>query len=191
MLKTLRASSVVVMILSVCAVTALIVFGFKDNPETKQFLQTQSILETIRSRIANTESQDGTAHPLVIQAHLFAIRIDPPSPPAISTRIPKNQDDLTNIGGGGSEAEIPDKKTETTPRFNLLATVRYESSPEKSLALFKTGDKQQWFRMGETVDCYQIKEIKDGRVLIAQPGRKLEEIHVPPKRYLASPLKGS
>ena len=191
MLKALRASSVVVVILASCATVLVIVFGFKENPEARAWLQRPGILATIRDSIDNAVSQDGATPPLVAQAHLFAMRIDPPEI-VIVTRETKDQDGKTNTGGSGSTNEGDDPLPPPPPRrFNLLATVLYESAPEKSLALFETGDKQEWFHPGETVDRYRIKEIKDGRVLLAQPGQGLQEVSVPPKSNGTSLLKNS
>jgi len=191
MLKTLRVMSFGAVVLMICVVVFITASCLKDNPEIQAFLQRSSIIERIGAGVDGAGLVEGATPELVVQAHLFALRIDPPAPPVIPKRILKNEDSTNKGGRGSTNGEDNPPPPPPTTRFNLLATVLYESSPEKSLALFETGDKQQWFRMGETVDRYQIHEIKDGRVLLAQPDRKLEEIYVPPKRHLASLLRDS
>ena len=127
---------------------------------------------------AKLEAQENTL--LVAQARLFALRIDPPVPIS-PTRKPPDEKTIKNQSGRRNEKEVMIIKPDPPPRFDLIATVLYESAPEKSLALFQSGNKQQWFRPGETVDRYQIQEIRNGRVLISQPGKKLQEMFVPPK----------
>jgi len=80
----------------------------------------------------------------------------------------------------------PKPKVQTSVKSDLLATVLYASSPEKSLALFQMGANQEWFRQGEKVGHLEIKEIRDGSVIFTQGN----EIFVPAKPEVKSFLKG-
>jgi hypothetical protein len=72
----------------------------------------------------------------------------------------------------------------------LLATVRYETEPGKSLALLKSGDKLEWFRQGEKAGHLDIDEICDGSVVFSQSGKNPQTLQVPPKPEGKSLLKG-
>ncbi len=194
MLKTLRIASFVIMILMLFSTIAIIAFGFKDNSTITAFLQSPNFIEQLRGNVGHAETQENGISPLVAQARAFSLRIEPPVPedPIIVTRT-KKEDEIAETGGKGSE--INDDVTVISgvesSKFNLLATVLCKSSPEKSLALFRSGSKQEWFYAGETVDRYQIWEIKDGRVTLIQPGQKLREMKVPPKTKSKAFLKES
>jgi len=186
MLNVVKQLSFVVMAVTVGTVVVLIVLGFQDIANANPFLQQRN---GPRGHSENAVTQDEKIHPLVTQAHLFALRIDPPEV-VIETRRPPDETRTIEQGGRKSETVIPDIKVDPPPaRFDLLATVLYESAPEKSLALFQSGSKQQWFRCGETVDRYRICEIKDGRVLVSQPSGNPHEMTVPAKPHLASLIK--
>jgi hypothetical protein len=76
-------------------------------------------------------------------------------------------------------------------KFDLLATVKYEADPEKSLALLKTTDNQQeWFRQGDMVGNMKLTEVKDGSVVFSQGNTELPEVFVPVKPQVTSLLKG-
>lgn len=179
MLKALKVTSLIIMIFAYFLTAGLIVLSVKDTPETSIIPPTPKI--SSNTRLA--EYPKDATPPLVAQARAFALRIDPPIPEETKTltRIPENK---TDPGGEGSESEttitIADPPP-PPPRFDLLATVRYVSAPEKSLALFRTGGRQEWFYKGQTVGRHTIENIKDGRVILLQPGQQSQELSVPPK----------
>lgn len=182
MLKVLRVSSFVIMILVLFATITIIVFGLKDNPQVQAFLQRPGILERVSGSGISIEPPKDTVPPLVAQARAFALRIDRPILIDTSTRTSVNENDTSDRGGKTIQSdETSDGNPITSFKFDLLATVRYISAPEKSLALFKSGGRQEWFYKGQTVGRHKIEDIKDGRVTLAQPGQNPEEIHVPPQ----------
>lgn len=193
MLKAVRVTSLFCTILTLFVVIMLTTAGLKESPEVQAFLEKQSILETIRNHVDNNGSHDGEISPLVAQAQLFAFRIEPPQIIIIEEKIQPPENKIADQGGIRSESIKPDipiiPVTLPQPKFDLLATVHYESAPEKSLALFRSGDKQEWFRRGETVGRLEIKEIKNGRVLLTQSNQITREMLVSPKPQIKQLLK--
>lgn len=188
MLKTLRVTSIIAVVLAVCGTVATFFMGLKGNPEVKAFLDSPGVVDRFKAKGTKpTEKADKTP-PLVAQAHEFALRIDPPPPPKPPAPKPKTPTKVNRTAP--PKPVIPTPKVPVTVKSNLLATVLYKSAPEKSLALLATtGGKQEWFRQGETVGHLEIKEIRDGSVVFTQGGRNPEEKFVPAKPTTKSLLK--
>ena len=188
MLKTLRMSSLAITVFTLFTFVTIIVFGFKDDSKVNALLQKPGIVEKIRGDINQNEPPNGTDSPLVTQAKAFALRIDPPvilpQEEKITRVLQEKQHEKTEKG-----RELIEENQPKSLMFNLLATVRYVSAPEKSLALFQSGGRQEWFYRGQTVGRHEIEEIKDGSVLLIQPGQKLQEVMVPAKSTGQSLLK--
>ncbi|HOK94814.1 MAG TPA: hypothetical protein PK052_00815 [Anaerohalosphaeraceae bacterium] len=127
--------------------------------------------------------------PLVAQAKSFALRINPPPPPEPVKPKIEPKPAPTPAQASTQPAQPPVPKVQASVKFDLLATVRYETAPEKSLALVSTGSKLEWFRQGEKVGQHEIKEIRDGSVIFTQAGGKPQEIFVPAKTEVKSLLK--
>jgi hypothetical protein len=181
MLKMLRIATFVFMVFTFFLMAQLIVLGVKDNSEAAAFFRTRNLFEKTGNNAGLTNDPKDTIPELVVQARAFALRIDPPK---IEKEIPirSNQKKTEDQGGKGSDPDITIITPKPPPpRFDLLATVRYVSVPEKSLALFQTGGREEWFYKGQTVGRYEIEDIKDGRVLLLRPGQQSQEVSVPPK----------
>jgi hypothetical protein len=193
MLKTLRITSLIAMVVAAFGVIVILIFGLRGNPEIKALLESRGIIETIKDKIDAEGKKEDAMSPLVAQAKKFALRIDPPPPPP----PPKPKGPIkppTEVARAKpTESAIPRPKVQTSDKFDLLATVVYEEVPEKSLALLKTGSKQEWFRQGEMAGRLQIDEIRDGSVVFTQDGMNPQERFVPvetaPKSLLKSDQK--
>ncbi len=188
MLKTLRVTSLVTVILAAIGVITIVVLGLKGDPEIKAFLAKQGIVDELRGKAGQGEAQDDKSSPLVALARAVALRFDPPPPPKpkVKDRPP---DEIVRTKP--ALPDIPRPKGPTSAKFDLLATVVYKTAPEKSLALLKTtADKQEWFRQGEKAGHLELQEIRDGSVVFTQGGAKPQEIFVPAKPQTKSLLKG-
>ncbi len=178
MLKTLRVTSFVAVVLASCGAVAMFFMGLKGNPEVKAFLDSPGIVERFKDKAKNQDKKESKTPPLVAQAQAFALRIDPPPPPKPKVDTRKKP----IVKAAPPKPKPPKPKVKTTVKSNLIATVLYNSSPERSLALLETtGGKQEWFRQGEKVGHLEIQEIRDGSVVFTQGGRNPQEKFVPAK----------
>ena len=191
MLKTLKVTSLVTVILAATGVIAIVVMGLKGDPEIKDFLAKPGIVDELREKTGQEGVKDEKSSPLVALARLIALRFDPPPPPKPPTPDPiKPPDKLARVEP--KKQVIPTPKVVSVAKSDLLATVLYEFAPEKSLALLKTtGNKQEWFRQGDKVGHLEIKEVRDGSVIFTQGGKNPQERFVPAKPHSKSLLKNS
>ena len=187
MLKTLRVTSLVTVILTAIGVITIVVSWLKMPALSTAFLAKPGIVDELRKKAGQEDAQEEKASPLVALAKAFALRIDPPPPPKpVVKDKPKPP-----VKTARSKPVIPQPKVQQSTKFDLLATVVYETAPEKSLALLKTtGNKQEWFRQGEKAGHLELQEIRDGSVVFTQGGTKPQEVFVPAKSQPKSLLKG-
>lgn len=193
MLKTLRITSLLAMLAAASGVAVILVIGLKGNPEIKTVLESPDIIASIRKKISAEDTKQDTLSPLVVQAQKFALRIDPPPPPkppvVEKPEVKKPPKEVARVATPKPKPPAPKKKVKVNTKFDLLATVVYETAPEKSLALLKTGNLQEWFRVGEKAGGLDIQEIRDGSVVFTQSGRNPQEQFVPKKTHPKSLLK--
>jgi hypothetical protein len=130
----------------------------KDNPEI-------SIAERFQAfRSFSTKNNDDVIPPLVKQATAYAMYLNPPEPPA-----PK-------------EAPQPKKPVHrslgTTPKFRLLSTTYYRSSPEKSLALVsEPGRGAHWIKKGERLGQFVVESVEKGAI-VYRDGNQSHEMRI-------------
>jgi hypothetical protein len=133
----------------------------KDDPET-------SIVKRYKTLADRNERSSGDIiYPLVEKATAYALYLNPPKPPT-----PKGPPaPRTNT----PPAYVPPV---TTPKFRLLATTYYRSSPEKSLALIsEPGKGDHWTKKGEHVGHFIVERIEKGAVFY-RDGNELREMKV-------------
>ncbi len=190
MLKTLRVTSLVTVILAGIGVMTIVVLGLKGDPQIKEFLAKPGIVDELRKKAGQEGTKEEKSSPLVALARLMALRFDPPPPPKPIVKDVKPPKEVARTQP--VKPVIPQPKVQTVVKSNLLATVLYKSTPEKSLALLQTtGNKQEWFRQGEKVGHLEIKEVRDGSVIFTQGGKNPQEKFVPAKPQVKSLLKNS
>lgn len=177
MIKTLKITSIAVAVLAGGCVLFLLFFGLRDNQQVKQFLNSPGAIEKFENKASKTTKTLDTISPLVKQAQAFALRIDPPPPP----KPPEPPKPKTVAKKTTPEKRpTPAPKTTVSAKFSLLGTCRYESSPEKSLAMLSTvSEGNKWLRQGEQIGHLTIHEIRDGSVVLYKDGKKNSEIFVP------------
>ncbi|MFZ9024622.1 MAG: hypothetical protein ACO3BO_07725, partial [Anaerohalosphaeraceae bacterium] len=81
MLKTLRVTSVVTVILAAVGVITMAVLGLKGDPLVKDFLAKPGIVDQLKEKAGQEGVQEEKSSPLVAMAKLIALRLDPPPPP--------------------------------------------------------------------------------------------------------------
>ena len=192
MLKALRVTSFIAVILACCGVGTMIFIGLKKDPQASAFLNSPGIVEQFQEESGKQGKEDKKDKEsiLVAQARAFALRIDPPPPPPPPKPKVKPVAQPKVAKPEPTKPKLPTPKVAVSLKSDLLATVVYQSTPEKSLALLKTsGNTQEWFRQGDTVGHLEIKEVRDGSVIFTQGGKNPQEKFVPEKPKVKTLLK--
>ena len=180
MLKTLKIAKMIAALTAVAFIAYLTMSGLKPDAGIMTILNKQSAIEKFKqlSNLGSTDKDPESA--FVTQAKKFALRINPPKPPApvktasspVATKKPLVPPKINR--------PAPPVKTRTK-QFSLLATCRYEEQPEKSLALLNVvAEGQKWVRQGETIGHLTINLVNDGSIVLFQDGELNTEIFVPP-----------
>ena len=165
MTKALRITSIVVAVAAVLLVVLPPVFTSGADEQTQKFLDSPSVLETIKKTkaVANTDTES----PLVKQAKAFANYLNPPPKPKRTSPTPKRK------APARPQASISSK-------FDLLGTSYYALRPQMSLALInEPGDGLRWVRQSSKIGHLVVEEVKDGKVIIRDGTRTYE---IEPKR---------
>ncbi len=180
MVKTLRITSVLVVILAVVFLVLPAVFGVRRHEASEQFLSAPGATEQFR-RAKGQKSSDGGSQvsPLVKEAEAFALYLNPPKPKT-PARQPSRQ-----TGDSAPRPPIP-----VSAKFDLIGTSYYSLRPELSLALIdEPGKGFHWVRQSGKVGHLIIEKIQDGIVVVRDGQRTFElEVERPKKRSL---VKGS
>jgi len=177
MIKTLRITSIIAAVLAGGFFVFPAVFGFRGDEQIKQFLNSPTAVE--RFRQASGQRGPGSKpqiSPLVRQAGKFASYLNPPQPPKLKKPRTERQ----------ALPAIAKPEPSVTPKFKLVATSFYESSPEMSLALIdEPGKGQHWVRQSAVVSHLTIEQIKDGLVIVKGSKGPFElVVEKPPERSL-------
>lgn len=179
MFKILRITSYILAVAAVCIAVVLVVLGLKGDPGRADFLTQEGIVGQLKAKIGTVVQKEDAVSPLVTQAQKFALRIDPPPPPPPPpppTPPPGTREEVKPV----IERPIPTPvQVPQTVRFDLVATAKYATHPELSLALLKpVAGPAKWYRQGEKVGHFDLQDIREGSVVLSQSG-KLTEIFVP------------
>jgi len=163
MVKTLRITSVIAAILAIFCVGLSVAFGLRADEARQEFLNSPGAVELFKAGSEKSPSEDNQqVLPLVKQAKLFALRINPPAP-----KKPIAQQ------AGAPAAKLMPPKVEA--KFPLIGTCFYSARPSQSLALIDLPAKGlRWVRQGEEVGHLVIEEIKDGLIVIRDGKRTYE-----------------
>ena len=189
MIKTLKITSILTAIAAIVIVVFLFVFGLRGDPEIEKFLKAPGAIEKFKKRASNIKKPDDTISPLIRQAMAYALKLNPPKP---KPKIP--QKDKTQkkevIVKKTKQPKIPRPKTQVSAKFEVVATVRYDQEPDKSLALLKIPAKEnKWYQQGEQVGHLTIHQINDGSVVMYQNNEYNSEQFMPkPKKPMKSLL---
>ncbi|MHC4586962.1 MAG: hypothetical protein ACYS3N_20720 [Planctomycetota bacterium] len=160
MIKTLRITTIIAAFLAVGLLAFPVVYGYRGDEEIEKFLKSPSAIEVFkRLKGAKVRTEDQVS-PLVKQAALFALIIDPPPAP-IPTRKAKTPPVARN------ERPIPLPRGPVTAKFKLIGTSYYASRPALSLAYIDEPAKgMHWVRQGSSVAHLTIEEVKDGSIIV-------------------------
>lgn len=154
MIKTLRITSIVAVVLAIVIFVFSVSYGFKGDENIKKFLNSPGAVE----KFTAAEGQRAKAgvdqiSPLVQQARAFALYLNPPAPKI--SRNPKTGKSMIN------------SKVNVTPKFTVIGTSYYQQRPELSLALIdEPGKGIHWVKQSTNVGHLFIQEVKDGLIIV-------------------------
>jgi len=179
MIKTLRITSIIAVVLAVVFFALPAAFGFRGDKQIEQFLNSAGVIEGFKG--AKGEKSGDNQHeisPLVKQAEAFALYLNPPPKPTPAPSAP------------GVKSE-PRPAGPVAAKFNLIGTSRHVLQPELSLALIdEPGKGLYWVRQSGKVGHLIIEQIRDG-VVVVRDGQNTFELVAerPEKRSLIKASK--
>jgi len=186
MIKTLRITSIILVVLAVVFFAFPAVFGFRSDEQAEQFLNSASVIEKFSKvkgkKSAKTESQ---ISPLVKQAEAFALYLNPPKP---------KKPPVTSTRKTAKPSITPRPSGPVSSKFNLIGTSYYPSHPDLSLALIdEPGKGLRWVRQSSEVGHLIIEQVKDGSVVVRDGKRtfKLVAERAKKRSLLKDPLSGT
>ncbi len=182
MIKTLRITTVIVVVLAGVLFVIPVVFGAREDERVEKLLNGPSIIEQFNNTAGgNAKPSQRRISPLVEQAQAFALFLNPPvtqnRPP--SRPVARRQQD------------IPRPETAVSAKFTLVATSVNESNPEQSFALInEPGKGIHWVRQSETVGHLDFELIKDG-VVVVKDKQSTFEISTEERPTMSTLLEGA
>ncbi|MHC4337061.1 MAG: hypothetical protein ACYSTG_03810 [Planctomycetota bacterium] len=183
MIKTLRITSIIAVVLAGGLLVFPAIFGLRSDKEIEDFLNLPSVVEKFRQdRGDDQKTPKDEISPLVAAAQAFGKYLNPPAPPRPRPRPTR--------AGPGKPTGVPAPPTPRekvfSAKFNLIATSVYAAQPELSLALIdRPGKGRQWVRQGSVVSHLTIEQVKDGAVVLKGAKETFE------KRVVARPVQRS
>lgn len=179
MIKTLRITGVLAVVLTVLFLVLPAVFGVRGDELAEQFLSSPGAIEAFNeAKGQKGEKSDSQVSPLVKEAEAFGLYLNPPKPKAPPRPAARER-----------SVSVP-RPAVVSAKFDLIGTSYYELRPELSLALIdEPGEGLHWVRQSSKVGHLVIEQIKDGLVVVRDGQRTFElEVERPKKKSL---VKGS
>lgn len=187
LVKTVSVLAVLLAILTVSTAGYLMVFGNTRINERADLLAKKSAIESFLKALGARVPSKSQISPLVKQAGILALRINPPKPKVKPSPVVKNNKPVQV-----KKPAVVRPVSKVSTKFKLLATCQYENSPEKSLALLDlTAEGHQWIREGDEVGHLTVHKISDGSIVLYQNGKEHSIINLPnqPKSKLLKKVK--
>jgi len=156
MIRTLKITSLSLVILAGIIILLPAVFGFRKDEEIEKLLSSAGAVERFENQVGDRLGRNrDTESPLVSQARKFA---DYLNPPAVKTKRPKRT---------VRKPPAVRKSPAVSSKFQLIGTSFYALRPQQSLALIdQPGKGLCWVRQGGRVGHSTIEQIKDGLVIV-------------------------
>ena len=170
MIKTLRITSFVAVILAVVFFVFPVIFGVRSDEQVEQFLSSSGVIEKFsKAKGDKDERTEGQISPLVKEAQAFALYLNPPPKKAEPRPVRKR-----------TTTPTPRPQGPVSPKFKLVGVSYYASHPDLSLALIdEPGKGTRWVRQSSRVGHLIIEQVKDGLVVVRDDKRTFE---LEPKR---------
>ncbi len=169
MIKTLRITSIIAVILAVVFFVFPAVFGVRGDEQIEQFLNSAGVIEKFNeARGDKVKDSRQEISPLVKQAEAFALYLNPPPKPKAKSSVSRSK---------------PSPRGSVSPKFKLVGTSRYALHPELSLALIdEPGKGLRWIRQFSKVGHLIIEQVKDGLVVVQDGKRTFELVAERPEK---------
>jgi hypothetical protein len=155
MIKTLRFTSCFTVVLAVIFFIFPVVFGVRGVQQVhqiEQFLNSVGAIEQFKqARGVQVDNKQSETPPLVKQAEVFALYLNPPPKPVT---VP-------------TASRIEPRPKSVSPKFRLVGTSRHSLHPQLSLALIdEPGKGLRWVRQESSVGHLVIEQVKDGLIVV-------------------------
>jgi len=162
MIKTLRITTVVAVILMGIFFVFSVVFGIRDDERIKRFPDSPGVIEKFENSADNkARISENQVSPLVQQAETFALYLKPKS----ETKKDRPVLRPTSVALG----------LDVTPKIKVFGTSYCVNNPEMSLALIdEPGKGWHWVRQSSKVGHLQIEQIKNGLVVVKSSNETFE-----------------
>lgn len=171
MIKTLRITSIIAVVLAVVFFVLPAVFGFRGDKQIEQFLNSAGVIEGFREAKGDkVEDSQREISPLVKQAEAFALYLNPPPKPNPEPSVSEGKSEPRPVGP-------------VTAKFKLIGTSRHVLQPELSLALIdEPGKGLYWVRQFSKVGYLIIEQVKDGLVVVRDGKNTFELVAERPEK---------
>ena len=187
MITTLKITTIFAAVVCISLVGFVGTVGLRGDPEIEKVLNGPRFLQEFKNLVTKAPSTEGQVSPLVKEAQIFALRIDPPPPPPPPEPV-KTEKPVIPTPKAPAETVVAEV-TQPLSRFDLIATCRYEDDTSKSMALLDLpGKGLKWFRVGENVEHLVVTEVLDGSITMSQSGRNPQTIAMKKEQPLARNL---
>lgn len=174
MIKTLRITSIIAVVLAAVFFVFPAAFGVRGDKQIEQFLNSAGVIEKFKETKGDKMGEDKREiSPLVKQAEAFALYLNPPPKPKSEPSASVGKSELRPVGP-------------VSAKFKLVGTSRHVLQPELSLALVdEPGKGLYWVRQSSKVGHLIIEQIRDG-VVVVRDGQNTFELVMdkPEKRSL-------
>lgn len=164
MIRTLRITSIIAVVLAVVFFVLPAILGVRGDEQIEQFLNSAGAIEKFNdARGDRIEDDSHEISPLVKQAEAFALYLNPPpkpSPP--KARVSHSR---------------PRPRGPVAPKFKLVGTSYYALHPEQSLALIdEPGKGLRWVKQSDGVGHLVVEQVQDGLVVVRDGQRTFEVV---------------
>jgi len=169
MIKTLRITSILAVLLVCGLLAVLFIFQKRSDPKAEELLKTESAVEKFsKTQNIMAAKKDTQVSPLVKQAQAFATFLNPPKPePSPEER----------------QAELEIRPQVVTSKFTLIGTSLNAVRPEMSMALIdEPGKGTYWVKQAAQVGHLTIEQIKSGLVVVNDNGKTSEIVAERPEK---------
>ncbi|MGD0786047.1 MAG: hypothetical protein ABR969_09565 [Sedimentisphaerales bacterium] len=163
MIKTMRITGFVAAAIMLGLLIFISARSMAANGKVETLLKIPGAAEQFQANLAGKRDTSGEQEtPLIKQAKAFALRINPPPPPAPVVQAPIAQ-------------EAPRPQATITAKFKLIGTSYHIGDANDSWALIdEVGKGLHWVKQGGKVGYLTIEKVGDGGVLINDNGKTYE-----------------